>query len=329
MKYCISLHRIRMLTMVSILLLLFISLSAYAVSDVSDLAEEVVRLASSQINKTKGDGEFVGLIWADADVTYCERFVSAVITVASGKKISEQKVKYSTASTDCNTRHSLPRADPCIDLIKESEEPPKGAVVYCVGAIRGSIRKDLENCYGGYVGISDGEGNVIGVINATQGVLSKPIKSFNATGYGWIFPEEWDTPVVPPPKVGKDLPKTFTKKDVSIMLVSVEAFPPPKKTAWVVGSQSETRIAIKITNNTYNKISPDIGSARIVADGQEFRVSGYPGINEVKPGVAEIADNIFFPGLPANINKITIYIPYTIDKPSWEKIEAEFEVEFY
>ena len=326
MKFCISLHRIRMLTMVSILLLLFISLSAYAVSDVSDLAEEVVRLASSQINKTKGDGEFVGLIWADADVTYCERFVSAVITVASGKKISEQKVKYSTAFTDRNTRHSLPGADPYIGLIKESKEPPKGAVVYYVGYIR---EGDIENCYGGYVGISDGKGNVIGVINASQGVQSKPIKNFDAYWCGWIFPEEWDTPVVAPPKVGKDLPKTFTKKDVSIMLVSVEAFPPPKKTAYLVGSQSETLIAIKITNNTYNSISPYIGRARIVADGQEFGVSGYPGINEVRPGVAEIADNVFFPGLPANINKIKIYIPYVIEKPSWEEIEAEFEVEFY
>jgi len=315
-----------MLTMVIILLLLLISLSAYAVSDVSNLAEDVVRLASSQINKAKGDGEFAGLIWADADVTYSERFVSAVITVASGKKISEQKIKYSTASTDCNTRHSLPMADPCIDLIKESEEPPKGAVVYYTGYIK---KGDQENYYGGHVGISDGKGNLISVINATQGVLSKPIKNFDANGYGWIFPEEWDTPVILPPKVGKDLPKTFTKKGVSIMLVSVEAFPPPKKTAFGVGSQSETHIAIKITNNTYNEISPDIGSARIVTDGQEFRVRGYQGINKVKPGVAEIADNISFPGLPANINKITIYIPYNINKPSWEEIEAEFEVEFY
>jgi len=321
MKFCISLHRIRMLTMVSILLLLFISLSAYAVSDVSNLAEEVVRLASSQINKTKGDGEFVGLIWADADVTYCERFVSAIITIASGKNISEQKIRYSTAAADKGTRHSLPRANPSIDLIKESEEPPKGAVVYL-----GRVKGDIENCYGGYVGISDGKGNVISAVNATQGVLSKPIKSFNFNRYGWIFPEEWDTPVVAPPKVGKDLPKTFTKKDVSIILISLEAFPPSNIVDCFL---SRTHIAIKITNNTYNKISPDIGSARIVADGQEFRVSGYPGISEVKPGVAEIADNIFFAGLPANINKITIYIPYNINKPSWEKIEAEFEVEFY
>lgn len=321
MKFCISLHRIITIIIVSILLLLFISLSVYAVSDVSNLAEEVVRLASSQINKTKGDGEFAGLIWADADVTYCERFISAVITVASGKNISEQKIRYSTADADESTRHSLPLADPYIDLLKESEEPPKGAVVYL-----GRVKGDIENVYGGYVGISDGEGNVIGAVNATQGVLSKPIKSFKSTNYGWIFPEEWDTPVVAPPKVGKDLPKTFTKKDVSIMLISVEAFPPSN----IGGSfLSKAHITIKITNNTYNSISPDIGSARIVADGHEFRVIGYPGINKVKPGVAKIANNISFPGLPANINKITIYIPYVIEKPSWEEIEAEFEVEFY
>jgi len=72
MKFCISLHRIRILIIVCIFLLLFISLSAYAESEVSNLAEEVVRLALSQINKTKGDGEFAGFIWADADVTYCE-----------------------------------------------------------------------------------------------------------------------------------------------------------------------------------------------------------------------------------------------------------------
>jgi len=217
----------------------------------------------------------------------------------------------------------LPRADPYIDLIKYSEEPPKGAVVYCTGYIG---KGDQENCYGGHVGISDGKGNLISVINATQGVLSKPIKNFDAVGYGWIFPEEWDTPVVPPHKVRKDLPKTFTKKDVSIMLISVEAFPPSN----IVGCfLSRAHITIKITNNTYNSISPDIGSARIVADGHEFRVIGYPGINKVKPGVAKIADNISFPGLPANVNKITIYIPYNINKPSWEEIEAEFEVEFY
>ena len=300
--------------------------------DYFPLAEEVVRLASSQINKTKGDGKFTGLIWADAYCTYCERFVSAVITVASGKKISEQKVKYSTAITDYFTRCiSSWVSDQPLCLLKESEEPPKGAVVYFVGSIRGDIRGDLENCYGGYVGISDGKGNVIGAINATQGVLSKPIKSFEATGYGWIFPEEWDIELIPPPKVGKDLPKTFSKKGVSIMLVSVEAFPPPKKTArgFAVGSYlSETHIAIRITNNTYNRISTDLSSGRIVADGQEFRIRGY-GNCGAKPGATAISGNISFAGIPANINKITIYIPYIIYRPSWEKIEAEFEVEFY
>jgi len=297
-----------------------ISLSAYAVSDVSDLAEEVVRLASSQINKIKGDGEFAGLIWADADVTYCERFVSAVITVASGKKISEQKVKYSTAYGDYSTRSTLAsETDQRLCVLKESEEPPKGAVVYFFGR----KKDDIKNCYGGYVGISDGKGNVIGVINAIQGVQNKPIKSIKkSTGYNsihddWIFSEEWDKPLAPLPKVGKDLPKTFTKKDVSIMLVSVEAFPPSKNPN------------IDAAYSRFNSISPYIGRARIVVDGQEFRVSGYPGINEVRPGVAEIADNISFPSLPANINKIKIYIPYVIEKPSWEEIEAEFEVEFY
>jgi len=292
-----------------------------------NLAEEVVRLASSQINKTKGDGEFAGLIWADADCTYCERFISAVITVASGRKISEQKVKYSTAYSDYRTRSTPLSFEPGYDymsLIKESEEPPKGAVVYYAGRMSG----DLENCYGGYVGISDGKGNVIGAVNATQGVLSKPMESFRATNYmGWIFPDEWDIQLAPLPKVGKDLPKIFSKKGVSITLISVEAFPPPKKSSHVVTYLSRTHIIVRITNDTYNRAYWELRFARIVADGKEFRPTSYPE-NEIKPGATEVA-KITFQGLPINVNKITIYFPYCIYELRREEIEAKFEVEFY
>ena len=324
--------------MITIFLLSFISLSAYAVSEVSNLAEEVVRLALSQINKTKGDGEFSGLIWADEDVTYCERFVSAVITVASGKNISEQKVRYLTADVDRKTRFNFPFEGGYINLLKESRKPPKGAVcylsVYYLRNERKGFRDILTNCYGGFVGISDGEGNVIGALNASQGVgvLSEAIKKSCPSGEcgfeGWVFPDEWNTPTVLPPIIGKDLPKTFSSKGVSIMLISVESFPPLKEPD-PYNYQSETPIIIKITNNTYNNIYLDLGDTRIFVQGEEFRRKSYYGPSEVKPGHTRQANMSFYLGIPANTKKITIYIPYHILRPSPEELEAVFEVELY
>ncbi|MCG2718790.1 MAG: hypothetical protein L6408_08160 [Nanoarchaeota archaeon] len=135
-------------------------------------AEEIVELAKSQIGKLTGDGPFASLIWADSEITYCDRFVSAVMTVASGKPLSERK-SYDTAYDDYIAHK---------DLIK-SGEPPEGAVVY--------YRKHKENWNCGHVGIFDGEGNIISVVNRTKGVDITPLNYFRAPLLGWVTFKEY------------------------------------------------------------------------------------------------------------------------------------------
>lgn len=141
-----------------------------------NIALEIVELAKSQIGNLTGDGAFAGLVWADSNYTYCDRFVSAVMAVASVKPLSERK-SYPTAYDDYIAHE---------DLIK-SGEPPKGAVVY--------LDKHAENTYNGvaygHVGISDGEGNIISVVDKARGVLSVPLKNFKAPLLGWITFKEY------------------------------------------------------------------------------------------------------------------------------------------
>jgi len=139
-----------------------------------DIVLKIVELAKSQIGKLTGDGPFASLIWSDSEYTYCDRFVSAVIEVAYGNSLSGYYHSgYETAYDDYIVHESL---------IKFGE-PPKGAVVY--------YGKHKENWNCGHVGISDGEGNVISVVDKEQGVAILPIDSFKAPILGWINSEDY------------------------------------------------------------------------------------------------------------------------------------------
>lgn len=94
------------------------------------------------------------------------------MTVASGKPLSERK-SYPTAYDDYIAHENL---------IK-SGEPPKGAVVY--------YGKHKENWNCGHVGISDGEGNIISVVNRTKGVDITPLNYFSAPLLGWVTFKEY------------------------------------------------------------------------------------------------------------------------------------------
>jgi len=137
-----------------------------------DIAIEIVELAKSQIGKLIGDGPFASIVWADFEYTYCDRFVSAVMTAASGESLFERK-SYPTAYDDYIAHEGL---------IKFGE-PPKGAVVY--------YGRHEENLNSGHVGISDGEGNVISVVNKTKGVDITPRNYFRAPLLGWITFKEY------------------------------------------------------------------------------------------------------------------------------------------
>lgn len=137
-----------------------------------NISLKIVELAKSQISKLTGDGPFASLIWADSNYTYCDRFVSAVMAIACGKPLSERK-SYPTAYDDYIAHEGL---------IK-SGEPPKGAVVY--------YGKHKENWNCGHVGISDGEGNIISVVNRTKGVDITPFNYFRAPLLGWVTFKEY------------------------------------------------------------------------------------------------------------------------------------------
>ena len=145
-----------------------------------NIALEIVGLAKSQIGNLTGDGTFADMSpkepWADSNYTYCDRFVSAVMTVASGKPLSERK-GYPTAYDDYIAHEGL---------IK-SGEPSKGAVVY--------LDKHAENTFEGVaygrVGIYDGEGNIISVLDKTNGVSIVPLKNFRAPLLGWVTFKEY------------------------------------------------------------------------------------------------------------------------------------------
>ena len=148
-----------------------------------NIADKVIELATDQIGKTKGDGPFTGMIWADSNYTYCDRFVSAVAAIALSKNLSERKA-YPTAYDDYLAQSNL-----------KSGNPPKGAIVY-FGKHEENAYYEKDNQgnivkkYGGHVGISDGNGNIISVVNKSSGVLSRPLKKFKAPLIGWVTPEE-------------------------------------------------------------------------------------------------------------------------------------------
>ena len=161
-----------------------------------NIALEIVKLAKSQIGigklngKITGNGPFANLIWADSNtnITYCDRFVSAVMAIATGKPLSERK-SYNTAYDDYSAQLTQ-------GVLIKSGEPPKGAVVYFgkdetnayyIKAANGNNVK----VYGGHVGISDGEGNIISVLTIKEGVCIRPLKKFKAPLLGWITFEEY------------------------------------------------------------------------------------------------------------------------------------------
>ncbi|MDD5095526.1 MAG: hypothetical protein PHV74_14290 [Dehalococcoidia bacterium] len=137
------------------------------------LADRVYELAYGQLNQTRGVGAFAdaGLVWVDESYTYCDRFVSAVMTVALGRPLADRE-GFLTAIEDYEAhRHLINQGD-----------PPKGAIVYY-------DRKPINsNC--GHVGISDGERNLISVVDH-RGVLRASLDAMAAPQLGWIHPEQY------------------------------------------------------------------------------------------------------------------------------------------
>jgi len=141
----------------------------------SDMADLIVELAESQEGKLTGIDQFEGIPWADSKNTYCDRFVSAIIEVAYGNTISEDYHSgKDNAYEDYKDHKSL----------IEFGEIPKGAIVF--------FDKDLEENGGyGHVGIYDGNGNIISVVDKEQGVTILPRDSFKAPFLGWVSFEDY------------------------------------------------------------------------------------------------------------------------------------------
>jgi hypothetical protein len=141
-------------------------------SQSSLLADKVIELASGQIGTTQGAGAFSGLVWADSQFTYCDRFISSVVTLALGMSLSDRK-GYEDALKDYAAHKHLIRHG----------NPPRGAIVYYSGA--------QANAELGHVGIADGSGNLISVINRTDGVKRAGLDQMAAPILGWIYPSEY------------------------------------------------------------------------------------------------------------------------------------------
>ncbi len=154
----------------------------------ASLEDKVVELASGQINKTRGTGIFNGFVWADSNLTYCDRFVSAVVSVALGKLIADPKDYHS------GYNYAIDDYEAHKDIIRQGS-PPKGAIVYY-------DRAD-SNKFGGHVGISDGQGNLISVVDTIKGVWPARLGAMQAPILGWIRPSEYyvvaATPTLGPP----------------------------------------------------------------------------------------------------------------------------------
>jgi hypothetical protein len=136
------------------------------------LADRVIELARGQVGRKEGNGTFAGLVWADANWTYCERFVERIVATAMGRSFW----RFDNATADYEA-HS--------NLINDSTPIPRGAIVYYGKAeING-------NC--GHVGISDGSGKLISVLTKERGVEPTSFDAAGAPLLGWICPEEYYT----------------------------------------------------------------------------------------------------------------------------------------
>lgn len=101
------------------------------------------------------------------------------MAVASGKSVSED---YHSGYNTAFDHYSSQLAQ---GVLIKSGNPPKGAIVY--------FGPTSYNDMGGHVGISDGEGNIISVVDITNGVEILPLTAdFKAPLLGWITFEEYE-----------------------------------------------------------------------------------------------------------------------------------------
>jgi hypothetical protein len=148
--------------------------SVQSTTPATDLSATVVNLALSQVGKTQGTGVFQGIPWVDSQYTYCDKFVSAVLSAAFNKPVySNYASGYVTAYAHYLAQKSL---------IKQGT-PPKGAIVYY------GPTSTNENC--GHVGIADGNGNLISVYTISTGVKKADLNSMGAPILGWLYPGEY------------------------------------------------------------------------------------------------------------------------------------------
>lgn len=129
--------------------------------------------AVANLNQTSGHvtwhGETEHGIWADSTYTYCARFTRMCF--------GEFTAKFATAIEMYEHFSKL-------KLIKSGTNPPRGAVVF--------YDRHSENGNCGHVGISDGEGNLYGVVNKINGVLLRSIVgTFKATCLGYVTAAEF------------------------------------------------------------------------------------------------------------------------------------------
>lgn len=150
------------------------SSSANNITPRPDLSNTVVNLASGQIDKIQGTGVFEGIPWVDGGETYCDKFVSAVLSAANNKPLSKSYASgYSTAFQHYQAHQSL---------IKQGT-PPTGAIVY--------YGQTTTNKNSGHVGIADGQGNLISVYTVSTGVKRINLNNMGAPILGWINPDEY------------------------------------------------------------------------------------------------------------------------------------------
>ena len=137
----------------------------------TELASLVVNLALGQVGNKQGTGEFAGIPWVDSKNTYCDKFVSAVLSVALGNTVSSLYYSgYADAYADYTAQQQL-------SVINQGT-PPKGAIVFYE-------QDNNANEGDGHVGIADGDGKLISVTTINNGVTHDLIDSMGASMLGW------------------------------------------------------------------------------------------------------------------------------------------------
>jgi hypothetical protein len=212
----------------------------------SDMADLIVELAESQRDKLTGVDQFEGITWADSEYTYCDRFVSAVIKVAAGGTVSKgYKSGYDDAYEDYVKHKDI--ADKNLIEYGKPEKNDKGAIVF--------FNKHEENGGFGHVGIYDGEGNIISVVDKEKGVDILRLDSFEAPLLGWISFEDYKGEILSATTLSPAEEQGVQSGEVTVIEVSSQPPSKPSLTSPYNWYQSLGGVPILIWKGDENSIS--------------------------------------------------------------------------